>query len=139
MHPREMLTMIWMTQLKKNGFTWFNWFPINSKLGCRFQPRMHPYNWTQSDFDYNPTYKLCFVSYSFVLSLLKKMVQAHFPKKCFWIDANVVDVNDNFINLIGCWCKIVFDNMIMYCCFLIAYTFLDYISLNGIDYVHALP
>lgn len=125
--------------VKKNGFTWFNWFPINSNLGCQFQMRMHPYNSNQFDFDYNPTYKLWFASYSFVLSFLKKMVQVHFPKIWCWIDANVVDAYDNFINLIGCLCRIVFENMIMYCCFLISFSFLDYISLNGIDYVHALP
>jgi len=47
----------------------------------------------------------------------------------------IVDVDDN---LIGCWCRNVFDNLIMYWFFLIACSLLDYISLNEIDYVHAI-
>jgi len=51
----------------------------------------------------------------FCIELIKKMVQVPFPKNCFWIDPIVVDVDDNFINLIGCWCRMFFDNLIMYC------------------------
>lgn len=48
MHPRyKWKVQSWWLSWRLTGFnvfTWFNWFPINSKRGCQFQPRMHLYN-----------------------------------------------------------------------------------------------
>lgn len=77
------------------------WFPINSMLGCCFQPIMHPYNSIELDFDYNSTYKLCFASYSFVLSLLKN---------------GASDISKKKLLLNGwknCWCRWQLDWMLM--------------------------
>lgn len=124
-----MLTMIWMTQLKTmDSLGLIDSLSIQSMDVCFNKECTLIIQLNLS----LVTIQIMICKLQFFIELIKKMVQVQFPKKCCWNAAKIVDVDDN---LIGCWYRNVIENLIMYYCFLISCSLLDYISLN--DYVHA--